>query len=119
MTDGIDHRFDPDRLRLDIGEVRAVVPERLKRRAQQFVKLPWTWISLLGRFTGPTWITAAHVLHLDWENKGQPFKLPNGLLKIDGVSPQSKRRALRELARLGLISVEWRPRKSPIVLRLK
>jgi len=81
MNDEISNRFDPDRLRLDVGEVR--------------------------------------VLHLDWENKGQPFKLPNGLLKIDGVSPQSKRRALRELARLGLISVEWRPRKSPIVLRLK
>src|SRR5262249_1518637 len=119
MNDEISNRFDPDRLRLDVGEVRAVVPERLKRRAQQFVKLPWAWVLLLGGVTRPTWITAAHVSHFDCGNKGEPFKLPNGLLKIDGVSPQSKRRALRELARLDLISVEWRPRKSPIVLRLK
>jgi hypothetical protein len=120
MNDEASNRFDPDRLRLDIGEVRAVVPERLQKRAQQFAKFPLTWVSLLGRGRAsyPTWVTASHILHLDWKNQGRPFKLPNGLLKIDGVSPSSKLRALRELECLGLISVEWRQRKSPIVRKL-
>jgi hypothetical protein len=37
------------------------------------------------------------------------------MLKIDGVSRQSKCRALRDLERRGLITVEWWPKKSPIV----
>jgi hypothetical protein len=37
------------------------------------------------------------------------------MLKIDGISPRTKWRALRELARRGLVSVEGRERKSPWV----
>ena len=118
MTEETGNRFHLGRLRLDIGEVRAVVPEKIKKRNEHFVRMPWTWIRRLPGATSSTWIVAFHVLYLDWSNKGQPFKLPNGLLKIDGVSPPSKRRALRGLERRGLITVEWRPRKSPIVRRL-
>jgi hypothetical protein len=44
-----------------------------------------------------------------------PIKLPSGMLEMDGVSRTSKRRALRSLENLGLILVEWRLKKSPIV----
>jgi DNA-binding transcriptional ArsR family regulator len=37
------------------------------------------------------------------------------MLAIDGVPPTSKRRALRDLERRGLIIVERQSRKSPIV----
>ena len=44
-----------------------------------------------------------------------PIKLANGMLKMDGVPPTSKRRALEVLERRGLITVERQPRKSPTV----
>ena len=118
MTDGIDHRFDPDRLRLDIGEVRAVEPEKLKKRRQQFVMYPIPWHERMLGASGKTQDVARFVLHLHWKHKGQPFKLANGKLGMDKVSPQSKRRALRDMERRGLISVDWRKKKSPIVLRV-
>jgi len=55
------------------------------------------------------------VLHLHWKHHGEPFKLANGMLDYDGVSRYSKWRALNELERRGLISVERRQRKSPII----
>ena len=58
------------------------------------------------------------MLYLDFVKKGEPIKLTNGMLKIDGVPPTTKRRALRDLERRGLIAVEWRPRKSPMVRRV-
>ena len=42
-------------------------------------------------------------------------QLANGMLKIDGVSRASKWRALAELERRGLISIERRSRKSPLI----
>jgi hypothetical protein len=41
--------------------------------------------------------------------------MPNGMLAIDGVGRKAKGRALDMLEELGLISVERRPHKSPIV----
>jgi hypothetical protein len=116
MNDEVSNRFDPDRLRLDIGEVRAVVPEKLKKRRQQFVMMPMTWHERLIGASGKTNAVARYIRHLNWKNKGQPFKLANGMLRIDGVSPSSKLRALRDLEHRGLIGVEWRDRKSPTIL---
>ena len=42
------------------------------------------------------------------------MKLPNGVLKERGVGRWGKQRAL-VVGRAGLISIEQRPRKSPIV----
>jgi hypothetical protein len=116
MNDETNNRFDLDRLRLDIGEVRAVVPEKIKKRRRQLVIFPWTWIDRLDDASGKTWRVAAYVRHLGWKNKGGPFKLANGMLRMDGVAPSSKLRALRDLERRGLIGVEWRDRKSPTIL---
>ena len=38
MNDEISNRFDLDRLRLDTGEVWAVVPGKIKRRREYFVQ---------------------------------------------------------------------------------
>jgi hypothetical protein len=46
---------------------------------------------------------------------GKPFGLPNGMEKYDGISRQTKLRALAELERPGLITLERRPKKSPII----
>jgi len=115
MNDEISNRFDLDRLRLDTGEVWAVVPGKIKRRREYFVKLPMTWYERLRGANGQTYRVAWFLLYQHWRNKGEPFKVPNGMLAIDGVPPRTKCRALRDLVRRDLICVEWRKKKSPIV----
>jgi hypothetical protein len=48
-------------------------------------------------------------------DSGAGPKLANGMLAMDDVSRHSKNRALHELERRGLIKVDRRLRKSPIV----
>ena len=45
----------------------------------------------------------------------EPRKLANGMLEIDGISRWSKWRALPELERRGLVVIDRRRRRSPIV----
>jgi hypothetical protein len=107
--------------RLDPGEVW-VMPTQIKERDKLFVLMLWSWIRRLSGAGGATWMVACHVLYLDWKREQDPWKrgkdsvkLANGLLGMDGVPPESKRRALRDLVSRGLIDVDWRPKKSPIV----
>jgi hypothetical protein len=92
-----------------------VVPEKIRRRCQQFVKVPWAWVERLEGAAGQTYRVALCLLHLNWKAGGKPVKFPNGMLGIDGVSRRSKWRALNDLERRGLITVERRPGRSPIV----
>jgi hypothetical protein len=65
--------------------------------------------------SGQTLLLALHLLYLHWKGKGQPIKLANGMLEYDGISRFAKWRSLRELERRGLISVECRPKRSPLI----
>jgi len=107
------HRLTPETL-----AKLAVVPRKMQRRRQHFVSVPWTWIERLSGATGQTCLVALHLLYLHWKGRGEPIKLANGMLRIDGISRQSKWRALGDLERRGVIVVERRRRRSPIV-RLK
>jgi hypothetical protein len=121
MKDDTDNRFDPNKLRMDVGEVRAVVPRKIRKRRLEFAMVPMTWYERLDGASGQTVRVAIYLCHLDWKIHGKtppsgfPIKLASGMLKIDGVSHQSKCRALRDLERRLLITVEWWPKKSPVV----
>jgi hypothetical protein len=94
------------------------VPAKIRKRREQFAMLPMWWVEKLAETplaTGATWLVACHLVHLHWKNHGKPFKLPNGMLRYDGISRQSKWRALVDLERRGLIAIERRPSRSPIV----
>jgi hypothetical protein len=118
---GIDP-FDVERLLAGPMEFRALkratVPAKIKRRRGQFIKVPWPWFEMLAGATGQTYRVALYLLHLDWKSGGKPFKLANSMLAIDGVSRQSKWRALAALERRGLIKVERRARRSPIIIHV-
>jgi hypothetical protein len=118
MTEAHDP-FDPENLRLtSIPVVPATVPTKIRKRHKCFIKTPMLWVEKLGEAplaTGATHHLALHLLHLHWKNRYKPFKLPNGMLRYDGLSRQSKWRALNDLERRGLISVERRPSKSPVI----
>jgi hypothetical protein len=105
------HRLTPEML-ADL----AVVPQKIHQRRQQFVMVPWRWIDRLATTSSAnTYRVALHLLHQHWKNNSRPFLLPNGLLVMEGVTRHSKWRALTKLERLGLISVEKRPDRSPRV----
>jgi hypothetical protein len=103
------HRLTPEML-ADL----AVAPQKILKRRQQFVKVPWGWIDRLATTSSAnTYRVALHLLYQHWRNGSRPFLLPNGLLATEGVTRHAKWRALHELERLGLISVEKRPKRSP------
>jgi hypothetical protein len=111
--------FDIDNLRLPanivLPERRAVEPRRLEKRRKHFAQVPWTWIEALSGATGRTWQLALHLLYFHWKDGGAPIKLANGMLEMDGIDRKAKSRGLSELERRRLITVERRPKKSPIV----
>ena len=87
----------------------------MQRRRQHFVRVPWSWIERLSGAIGQTCLVVLHLLYLHWKGRGEPIKLANGMLRIDGISRQSKWRALGDLERRGVIVVERRRCRSPIV----
>lgn len=92
----------------------AAAPKRKKQ--EPFAKVPLMWAK---RMTAATHTKRALVgivlLHTAWKTKRTTFPLPNGQLTKLGVSRQTKRRALADLERAGLIAVERPLRKTPIV----
>jgi hypothetical protein len=113
-------RIDPNDPRL-MPAAQAATPAKIRKRTERFTILPMWWYEKLKDpiATGMTCLVAWHLLHLDWKNRGKPFKLPNGMLEYDGVSRQSKWRALADLERRGLIVIQHRHGKSPIVQLLR
>jgi hypothetical protein len=94
---------------------RRVTPRKLQKRSEQFIMMPFSWFDRLKGASGQTYRVALSLLYLAWKAEGGPVKLANGMLAIDGVSPASKWRALADLENLGLVAVERRPGKSPLV----
>jgi hypothetical protein len=114
-----DDPYDLRRLRIDPATFALPhVPTKIRKRREQFVQVPMWWVEKLSESplaTGATHQVACYLCHLDWKHHGKPFKLPNGMLGYDGISRRSKWRALADLECRGLIIVERRPKKSPII----
>jgi len=105
-------RADPETLR----QVQvAASSTKIQKRRQHFIRVPWSWLERLRGASGQTYRVALCLLYLHWKGQGAPIKLANGILRIDGVSRQSKWKALRDLERRGLIRVERQPRRSPVI----
>ena len=119
MTQEDDPYADLKRCRLPndmvVLERRVVIPRKIQRRRGHFISVPMVWFERLIGASGQTYRIALYLLYLDWRGRGEPIKLANSLLQIDGVSRQSKWRALTDLERRGLITLERRPRRSPMI----
>jgi hypothetical protein len=89
------------------------------RRRDRFVMVPLKWAEQATRATNSqgafVWIW---LLHLAWKAKSHTVTLANAQLEASGISRKVKMRALRDLERAGLIRVERRSRKSPLVTLL-
>ena len=111
-----------NKLRIDPAKLAApYIPTKIGKRREQFVKLPLRWYEKLANPPPKcrcTCLVAMYVLHQHWKGEAKPFKLANGMLEYDGISHDSKTRALKELEQRGLVAVDWRDRKSPIITQV-
>jgi hypothetical protein len=103
------HRMTPEMM-----AKLAVVPRKIQKRREHFVRVPWPWIEQLAKARHiATYRVALHVLYRHWKGGGKPFALSNTAMGDQGVSRWRKWEALGELEQLGLITVERRNRQSP------
>jgi hypothetical protein len=84
---------------------------------KRFVKVPLWWAEAAAKATtgGATALVLIYLLHASWKARSTTFPLPNGYLARCGASRKIKYRVLRELEAAGLIVVERRVRKTPLV----
>jgi hypothetical protein len=99
------------------GAGKAVAPKRRsKARKETFVKVPLWWFEEATRATrSPQAFVAVWLLHLAWKAGSPTFKLSNDKLAERGAERRAKRRALANLEAAGLITVERRHGKAPVV----
>jgi hypothetical protein len=97
-------------------QAHVVTPEKIRTaRAAHFIKKPWVWHERLVGAPGQTWRLADIVLYMHWKSGGAPIKLARGLRGMEAMPRMTRLRALRDLERRGLVTVEWRMNKSPVV----
>jgi hypothetical protein len=81
-----------------------------------FVQVPLWWIEQATRATRtPQAMVCIWLLYLSWQAKSMTFPLPNDRLAKRGADKRVKRRALANLEKAGLITVERRRGKTPII----
>jgi hypothetical protein len=86
-----------------------------RKRGPGFVKVPVIWIDKLAGQGASVYAVAFLLLHLNFKSYQRTFKLTNTAMERLKLSRFAKYRALDQLERLGLISVERRPGKAPLV----
>ena len=82
-----------------------------------FVKVPLWWAEAAAKAmhrAGAT-LVLIHLLHASWKAKSTTFRLSNSYLERNGVSREIKRRVLRDLEAAGLILVDRKKGRSPVV----
>ena len=100
---------------MDVRIKRQPTPVK-RKKVDAFVRVPLWWIAAATKATKTRKaLVCVELLYASWKAKSSTFSLPNGRLKKLGVSREAKRRALRDLERAGLITVERPTRKTPIV----
>jgi hypothetical protein len=107
-------RLDPSKL-----EPRPKSAPAKKAWRRQFIKFPWAWMDQLRTARHVvTYRIALYLVYEHWRNGRRPVTLSNVAMAREGVAPGTKWRGLKELEQAGLIRIERRPRKSPIVIPL-
>jgi hypothetical protein len=98
-----------------LRELEAAAPAK-RKKVEPFVKVPLWWIAQATKATNTgRALVCIELLYAAWKTKRSTFPLPNARLARLGIKRETKRLALRDLERAGLITVERPPRKTPII----
>jgi hypothetical protein len=111
---------DPEDLRCEPS------PETIRRRQQRekkqkliFARIPYALgMKAATDYRNPLLATLLTLWYLRFTRHKNPVELPNTYLKESGTSRGGKYRALKNLEDAGLIRVEYRENKSPLVTLL-
>jgi hypothetical protein len=101
-----------------LAELEAAAPAKRKKN-KPFVKVELG--AAAKAFTGmncPKAMVYLWLVHQVWKKKKNTVAIPNGALNQYGISRKVKYLALQQLEEVGLITVEWRSRKTPVVTLL-
>jgi hypothetical protein len=84
---------------------------------KRFVQVPLWWVEAAAKATarGATALVLVYLLHASWKARSTTFPLSNVYLRKHGVSREVKRRVLQDLETAGLITIERRRSKTPLV----
>ena len=117
-------QFDPERLKLPPGAVGNAKPSKRPprhRKGEQFLwgPIPWLWVSAAAKLPG----RALHVSLVLWRlagiKKDCNVRWEPSAGKYLGVNRWAAHRGLAALERAGLVAVERRRGRSPIVTILE
>ena len=100
----------------DFQRVVAATRTAGRRRQPLFVKVPLWWIQSATEATRtPKALVAIELLLASWRERSTTFPLPSGRLKRHGLSRATIWRALQELRQAGLLTIELRGPKAPLI----
>jgi hypothetical protein len=116
-------QFDLAKIRLDPTDpVHATAKHARKRKdpskwERRYTQFPYAWEERLRdcKAAGSTYRLALYLLYAHWRNGGRRIRLSNGVLAAAGVDRTTKWVGLRALEQAGLIKVEYRQRKAPMI----
>jgi hypothetical protein len=119
MTDEWDNIIEGSK-KLDLEGVASNSALSTRRRRErckdQFVIVPMAWVRQLQKASGTsTYRLALYLLFCHWKNGGSAITGSNLAVAEAGISRRQKWRALTELEHLGLIHLERRGGRSPMV----
>jgi hypothetical protein len=102
--------------RREVAATRAAGKHR-RKKGEPFVKVPLWWLRAATEATHTKKaLVAIELLRASWVARGSTtFALPSGRLKRFGVSRPTWWRALQDLQRAGLITIELRGREAPLI----
>jgi hypothetical protein len=99
-----------------LGQAARRTSARRPKEEDNFAIVPlWAAAVAAEATRSPALLVLAYILHLTRKTGRRDCTLANGWLEKRGVSRQAKVRILRRFETCGLISVNWRQRKSPII----
>ena len=99
-----------------LAELEAAAPAKRESKKDVFVKVPLWWIEAATKATrAPQAFVCVWLLYLAWKAGRASFPLPNDRLAKGGVDRRMKRKVLAGLEKAGLIAVDRRHGKTPIV----
>ena len=116
--------IDIESLRVDPELMQRVLEQQArksKRKGWQRIctVVPRAWeLRLLEASRISTYRLAHELLYLHWYGKGAPIIVSGKVARVAKLSGRSKGNAIDELAELGLIEVERKPRRAPRVVLL-
>jgi hypothetical protein len=108
------------RIEVETIDTPGVPPNKVRRRqSDTFAAVPLQWAARASAaMNSPKTMLLVWLTYQAWRTKSPTFAVPNKVLADYDVSRGVKCLALRQLEVAGLIRVEWRPRKSPVVTLL-